>query len=71
MYNEKKESIDSQPEYAKVAKAMSKEIISGWAPEEQNSMIRIIRDLVANQRQIEIKETEEKLEYLRGSLNEL
>lgn len=71
MYNEKKGSIDAQPEHANVAKAMANEIISNWSPGEQNSILRTIRDLVANQRQIEIDETEKKLDYLRDSLNEL
>ena len=71
MYNEKKESNISVPEHANLAKAMAEDIISNWNPQEQNSILRSIKDIVAGKRQIEIEETEKRLEYLRDSLKEL
>lgn len=71
MYNEKTKSSIAVPEHANVAKAMAEEIISNWNPAEQNSILRLIKEVVAGKRQIEIEETEKRLEYLRGSLEEL
>ena len=72
MYEEKMGSISTkQAEHISVAEQMGKEIASNFNPEQQNEILRFIRNMVAERRQVEIEETEKRLAYLKETFQQL
>lgn len=60
-----------QVEHISVAEQMGKEIVLNFNPGQQNDMLRCIRNMVLERRQLEIEETEKKLAYLKDTLQQL
>ena len=72
MYEEKIGSISTkQAEHISIAEQMGKEIASNFNPDQQNDMLRCIRNIVLERRQLEIEETEKKLAYLKDTFQQL
>ena len=69
MYDQpKKQALIS--EHEAVAKDMANAICN-FSPENQNEMVRIIRQIVSERRQISLDEAEKQLSYLRETFNAL
>jgi hypothetical protein len=72
MYEEKMEAIQpKQAEHISIAEQMAKEIAINFNPDQQNDMLRCIRNVVSERRQSEIEETEKQLAYLKDTLQKL
>ena len=71
MYEEEEIMPTKEADHISIAQQMAKEIASNFKPDQQNDMLRCIRNVVLEHRQLEIQETEKKLAYLKGALQEL
>ena len=62
--------LKKMSEHESVANDMGNHICN-FTPEQQNEMLRIIRQIVARRRQIDIEETEKQLAYLKETFQNL
>ncbi len=72
MYNEEVRSIPrKEAEHLSIAEKMGEEIASKFNPDQQNEMLRFIRTIISDRRQLEIEELEKRLNHLKESFQEL
>jgi hypothetical protein len=62
--------LEKVSEYKLVANDMGNHICN-FNPEQQNEMLRTIRQIVAGRRQMNIEETEKQLSYLKETYQDL
>ena len=71
MYGELKSAISTQPEHLEVATKMANEITERFNPTEQNEMLKQIYNLTKERRLCQIKEMEERCQFLQQSVQQL
>lgn len=72
MYEEKlMNTATKQAEHLSIATQFSIEMMDRFSSEELNEMVKHIRQMFVERRQIQIREMEEKIKYLHESLNDI
>ena len=71
MYGELKSGISTQPEHLEIATKMANEITERYNPTEQNEAIKHIYSLIKERRLCQIKELEERCQFLQQSVQQL
>lgn len=61
----------SQPEHLEISERMANEIIERFNPMEQNEMLKNIYNLTKERRLCQIKEMEERCQFLQQSIQQL
>lgn len=71
MYGELKSAMSTQPEHLEIATKMANEITERFNPTEQNEMLKHIYSLTKERRLCQIKELEERCQFLQQSVQQL
>ncbi len=68
MYPEKEQP---QSDHKAIAEKMGQQIVADFEPDQQNEMIVLIKNIVTESRNVEIKKTQHRLDYLKETLKSL
>lgn len=63
--------IKAQPEHLEIATKMANEISERFNPQEQNEMLKHIYNLTKERRLCQIKELEERCQFLQQTVQQL
>lgn len=61
----------TQAEHLSIATQFSNEMMDRFSPEALNEIVKHIRQMFVERRQIQIREMEEKIKHLQESLNDI
>lgn len=71
MYSETPINCPRQPEHIEIASKMANEISQRFSPTEQNEVVKAIYDMIKAERKSQIKEAEQRCQYLQDTLVQL